>query len=42
MRKVEPLPNRDCEAGYGPVEHTVIWVKAYVFILLIKKRILQG
>ena len=18
MRKVEPLPNRDCEAGYGP------------------------
>ena len=23
MRKVEPLPTRDCEAGYGPVHETV-------------------
>ena len=24
MRKVELLPTRDCEAGYGPAAHVVI------------------
>ena len=27
MRKVELLPTRECEAGYGPVEFTTYLVK---------------
>ena len=33
MRKVELLPTRDCEAGYGSVQDTFFSVQNSVFVL---------
>ena len=33
MRKVELLPTRDCEAGYGPAKHCFSYERTYGIML---------